>query len=133
MNHFYLAVAIRAGHRCEYCRAPQAAFNFEFEVEHISPRSLAGTNAEDNLALACHACNRLKSDRVTGIDPETRQQVPLFSPRDDIWEQHFTVDLDNAMIVGTSSIGRATVVLLKMNRDLQLNARRIWLQLGLFP
>jgi hypothetical protein len=35
MNPHYRVVAQRAGHRCEYCRAPEAVFNFPFEVEHI--------------------------------------------------------------------------------------------------
>ena len=39
MNPRYAPVAERAGHRCEYCRAPEAIFNFPFEVEHIVPTS----------------------------------------------------------------------------------------------
>lgn len=31
MNPLYPAVADRAGHRSEYCRAPEAVFNFAFE------------------------------------------------------------------------------------------------------
>ena len=37
MNDWYPLVAERAGHRCEYCLAPEAVFNFPFEVEHIFP------------------------------------------------------------------------------------------------
>jgi hypothetical protein len=32
MNPHYEVVALRAGHRCEYCHAPEAVFNFPFEV-----------------------------------------------------------------------------------------------------
>ena len=39
MNPFYTQVADRAEHRCEYCRAPELAFNFPFEVEHLIPKS----------------------------------------------------------------------------------------------
>jgi hypothetical protein len=133
MNPLYPAVAIRAGHRCEYCHAPEAVFNFEFEVEHVIPRSLGGMSSEENLALACHACNRLKSDRVAVTDSESGQQVRLFHPREERWEQHFKIDSTNAMIIGITPIGHATVAQLKMNRELQTEARRIWLQLGLFP
>jgi hypothetical protein len=35
MNPQYAEVARRAGHRCEYCRAPEIIFNFPFEVEQI--------------------------------------------------------------------------------------------------
>ena len=38
MNPQYAEVARRAGHRCEYCHAPEVIFNFPFEVEHILPR-----------------------------------------------------------------------------------------------
>jgi hypothetical protein len=34
MNPLYARVAARAGDRCEYCHAPEAVFNFPFEVEH---------------------------------------------------------------------------------------------------
>lgn len=37
MNPHYPLVSRCAGHRCEYCRAPEAIFNFPFEVEHIVP------------------------------------------------------------------------------------------------
>lgn len=33
MNLHYTLVGRRAGHRCEYCHAPEAVFNFPFEVE----------------------------------------------------------------------------------------------------
>lgn len=36
MNPHYPLVARRAGHRCEYCRAPEAVFNFPFEVERLA-------------------------------------------------------------------------------------------------
>jgi hypothetical protein len=35
MNPKYAFVALRAGHRCEYCHAPEVVFNSLFEVEHI--------------------------------------------------------------------------------------------------
>jgi hypothetical protein len=132
MNPLYPAVSLRAGHRCEYCRAPEAVFNFEFEVEHIIPTSLGGTHSEENLALACRACNRSKSDRIKATDSETGQDARLFHPRQDHWEQHFKIEANTAMIVGITPVGRATVEQLKMNSDLQLAARRIWLQLRLF-
>lgn len=36
MNPHYHAVGTRAEHRCEYCHAPEAIFNFPFEVEQHS-------------------------------------------------------------------------------------------------
>jgi len=53
----YKNVAVRAGHRCEYCHAPEALFNHRFPVNHIIPRIFGGGDNIENLALACHACN----------------------------------------------------------------------------
>jgi hypothetical protein len=131
MNPLYAAVAVRARHRCEYCRAPEAVFNFPFEVEHITPKSLGGTDFEANLALACHACNLWKSDHVSGTDPETGGETRLFHPREDGWDEHFRLDHETAMIVGLTSIGKASVNRLQMNSDAQATARRYWLRLGL--
>jgi hypothetical protein len=39
MNKHYAEVANRAGHRREYCRAPEIILNLPFEVEHIVPTS----------------------------------------------------------------------------------------------
>ena len=39
MNPHHARVALRAGYRCEYCHAPEVAFNLAFEVEHNTPVS----------------------------------------------------------------------------------------------
>ncbi len=80
MNPLYPLVAQRAGHRCEYCRAPEAIFNFPFEVEHIVPTSRNGSDDESNRALACRSCNLYKSDQVDARDEVTQQVVGLFHP-----------------------------------------------------
>jgi 5-methylcytosine-specific restriction endonuclease McrA len=63
MNPLYAAVALRAGHRWEYCCAPEEVFNLPFEVEHIAPASRGGRTVEANSALACRACNLCKAAR----------------------------------------------------------------------
>ncbi len=133
MNPLYPEVAARAGHRCEYCRAPEAAFNFPFEVEHIIPVVLKGRDAEHNLALACRACNVCKGAQVKHMDPVTRDVVRLYRPRDDNWHEHFVVDRTTGVIEGRTSIGRATVARLAMNSAAQLAARQVWIRLALFP
>jgi len=50
MNPQYAEVALRAGHRCEYCHAPEVVFNLPLEVEHIIPISRGGAESGDNLA-----------------------------------------------------------------------------------
>lgn len=133
MNPFYAAVAQRARHRCEYCRAPEVVFNFPFEVEHVTPVSSAGSDASTNLALACRSCNLHKASRVKAVDPDSQQEVRLFHPREDRWEAPFQVDPESGDIEGLTSTGRATVNCLEMNSVAQLLARSQWMRLGLFP
>lgn len=83
MNRHYEIVARRAGHRCEYCRAPEAIFNLPFEVEHIEPTSEGGRDEESNLALSCRACNLFKSNQQSALDEMTGEVSRLFHPRID--------------------------------------------------
>ena len=133
MNAHYPAVAERAAYRCEYCHAPENVFNFPFEVEHIFPQVRGGSEALDNLALSCHACNLFKSDFETGTDAADSHRAALFQPRTDKWLEHFRIETQTAEIVGITAKGRATVNRLQLNRSHQVNARHRWIILGLFP
>jgi 5-methylcytosine-specific restriction endonuclease McrA len=126
-------MAQRAGHRCEYCHAPEAIFNFSFEVEHVIPISRQGPDDDSNLALACRACNLRKSDYVTGVDEATQLEVRLFHPRQDSWDEHFRANRESGAIEGLTAIGRATIMRLDMNSAEQRSARKQWMLLGLFP
>lgn len=133
MNPFYTSVATRAGHRCEYCHAPEAIFNFPHEVEHIIPRSENGADHESNLALACRSCNLRKADFLTGVDETTGGRERLFHPRMDNWADHFLVEVETGVIRGLTTVGRATVMRLQLNSPAQLDARRFWMDLEIFP
>lgn len=133
MNPHYQVVASRAGHRCEYCRAPEAVFNFPFEVEHVIPVVRGGSDAVHNLALACRACNVRKWAHIEDVDPASRTVVRLYHPRRDRWHQHFGVETETGFIKGRTAIGRATVTRLGMNSPAQGAARQLWVRLGLFP
>ena len=133
MNPFYAAVALRARRRCEYCRAPEDIFNFHFEIDHIFPGTLGGTNDLDNLALACPACHLYKSNALTGFDTVTQTDAPLFHPRRETWDNHFRLNTQNGNIEGATSTGRATVSRLQINHPDQIEARLLWMQLNLFP
>jgi hypothetical protein len=87
VNPHYQQVARRANHRCEYCHAPEAVFNFPFEVEHI-------------IAVA---------------------------------HQGEEVDRETGEVEGKTATGRATIDCLQINNPAQLEARRHWMCLGLFP
>ncbi len=133
MNPHYEYVALRAKHRCEYCHAPEIIFNSPFKIEHITPLKLNGTNSHSNLALSCRSCNRYKSSHISSTDIETQSDVPLFQPRNNRWSQHFTVDIESGNILGLTAIGRASIVLLKMNSGTQVIARKQWMFLDIFP
>src|SRR5207248_449250 len=83
------AVEARAKQRCEYCRMHQSLQGATFHLEHIVPSSAGGNEELANLAWACPSCNLKKSNRVTADDPDTKQTVPLFTPRFQQWEDHF--------------------------------------------
>ena len=133
MNPRYPAVARRGSHRCEYCRAPEAIFNFPFEVEHVVPSSRGGTDDESNLALTCRSCNIHKSNHLTGPDDVTGTEAELFNPRTDRWAEHLELDVDRGEIRGLTACGRATVARLHMNDPVQIMARLLWIQLRLYP
>jgi hypothetical protein len=133
VNPYYPEVARRAGHRCEYCRAPEGAFNFPFEVEHVAPTSRGGTDEPSNLALSCRACNVRKGDAVSGADYATGGEAALFDPRADRWSDHLRFDVDSAELIGLTPVGRATIARLDLNHPLQLAARHVWVQLRLYP
>ena len=133
MNPHYPQVSRRAAHRCEYCRAPEAMFNFPFEVEHVIPICHEGIDEDANLALACRSCNIRKASHLTGIDEITQQETRLFNPRLDRWVDHFRVDKETGAILGETEIGLGTVARLEMNSETQLAARLQWMRLGLFP
>ena len=133
MNLHYSSVSERAAHRCEYCGAPEAIFNFPFEVEHIIPPGKGGLDHESNLALACRSCNIHKSDFVSGPDPIAQVTVRLFHPRLDRWAEHFQGDAIHGVLTGLTPVGRATVARLAMNSEVQKFARTQWARLGLFP
>jgi len=133
MNPRYPLVVSRAGHRCEYCRAPEAIFNLAFEVEHIVPRSKNGGDHASNWASSCRSCNLHKPDHTEGVDELAGEIVRLFHPRRDHWGDHFRVDPESGAIVELTAIGRATAAKLEMNRPSQLAARQQWMRLRVFP
>ena len=83
----------RAGDRCEYCHLPQEFSDLHFHIEHVTPRQHGGTEAPDNLALACPECNFAKGPNLAALEPAYRKIVRLFNPRRDKWIQHFRFEV----------------------------------------
>ena len=49
------------------------------EIEHIVPTARGGTDAENNLWLACRLCNGYKGTQIHGTDPMTGRRIRLFN------------------------------------------------------
>jgi hypothetical protein len=115
-------VTLRAGHRCEYCRLSQLGQEATFHIDHVIPRAAGGATTPDNLALACVSCSLRKWAQQTALDPETGKDVPLFSPRTQVWAEHFR--WDGERVVPLTPTGRATVTTLALNRPVMFAIRQ---------
>jgi hypothetical protein len=115
MNPYYALASERAGHRCEYCHAPEVIFNILLEVEHVIPKARQGLDEDSNIALACRSCNAHKRDQVGAMDEVDGMFTELFHPRRHVWTEHFQVDTETGTIRGKTGIGRVTVACLEVN------------------
>jgi len=126
-------VTERAKGCCEYCKSQEIFSTQNLSVEHIIPISKNGSTTADNLALACQGCNNYKYTKTQGIDPITNEITNLYHPRQQQWQDHFTWDDEYSKIIGLTPTGRATVVVLKLNRDGLVNLRYILYTTGNHP
>jgi hypothetical protein len=122
----------RAKGYCEYCRAAQMII-VEMEIDHIVPESVGGKTEIDHLCLSCGPCNRHKQSSQTGIDPETDDEVLLYNPRLQNWDEHFVWSEDGVYLIGLTPTGRATIVRLRINAERRITARRHWVMAGWHP
>ncbi|MBB5033697.1 HNH endonuclease [Prosthecobacter vanneervenii] len=119
----------RAGNRCEYCRLRQEdEEESPFHIEHIIAQQHGGTDAQENLALACSWCNAVKGPNLSSIDPDSGELTRLYHPRKDLWEDHFR--REGPYILGLTAVGRTTAWLLRFNDTDNLAQRHLLLELG---
>jgi len=126
-------VRIRANHLCEYCHASEKWQYVRFTVDHVIPLTKGGIDKLNNLALACFHCNRRKSDKLTAFNPQTGEEVSLFNPRRDAWNEHFIWSEDGLFIIGLTPVGRATIAVLEFNRERVINIRAADIAVGRHP
>ena len=126
-------VSVRARYQCEYCLIQQRLAGIKLTIDHIVPESLGGMTDLDNLCLACWDCNQIKGNRIEGIDPESGERVRLFNPVKQRWQDHFRWENKDLVIMGTTSIGRVTVLVMKLNRASLFEARSYWIRAGWHP
>ncbi len=133
------AIRERANFVCEYCHSPERLSANRFTVDHVIPKSLGGSDALDNLALACRRCNERRYNFVASVDPETQAIVPIFNPRQQKWSDHFVWLNQGIVIEGKTPIGRATCLRIDLNdsrypeEDSIRATRRFWIKTGLHP
>ena len=89
--------------------------------------------AQLHMHYVCLFCNELKGIQTHAEDSETGETVPLFNPRIQHWYDHFQWDKDGTRVIGLTSVGRATVVALQLNRELLVEARFRWVIAGWHP
>ena len=122
-----------ADYRCGYCLSTEVLSGIPLTVDHILPIASGGSDEIDNLWMACRPCNEIKGVQTESKDVESGETVPLFNPRFQSWREHFEWDETGTIIIGKTSIGRATLSALGLNRDLLVKARSRWVAAGWHP
>ena len=80
--------------------------------------------------MSCGRCNAFEGPNLAGIDPDTGEVTRLFDPRQQAWDEHF--ELREALILGTTAVGRTTVEVLKMNEGRRVLLRAELIRRGEF-
>ena len=102
-------VVERAQGCCEYCLSQEQFSTQAFSIDHIIPVEKGGDTTFENLALSCQGCNNHKYTKIAGYDPVTHQIVPLYHPRQQIWNEHFAWNDDCTVIIGPVSYTHLTL------------------------
>ena len=123
----------QARFRCGYCLTSETLIGMKMEFEHLAPIAAGGETREENLWLACRRCNEFKGIQTHTFNPETGANIPLFNPRTQKWNEHFQWSANGTEILDISPIGRATIIALKLNNEIILVSRRLWVSVGWFP
>jgi len=123
----------RANRHCEYCKFPLDYSHDSFHLEHILPQAKGGTHDLKNVALSCEGCNIGKRAYTEWPDPQDGMVVRLFNPRIDSWKGHFKWSEDLTQIIAITPVGRATSVLLELNRFGLVNSRKGLIAIGAHP
>jgi len=126
-------VASQARFRCGYCLTQEQVSGVPLTIEHLMPRAKGGNDTEENLWTACRLCNETKGILTDAPEPETGEVVPLFNPRQQSWADHFVWSENGTQIIGTTSVGRATVLALALNTEFRVRARALWVEVGWHP
>ncbi|MBK6768622.1 MAG: HNH endonuclease [Ardenticatenales bacterium] len=139
MTRLYISQALRllvtedSGHRCGYCRCSEFLTSTALVIDHIVPVAAGGATVRQNLWRSCVHCNQYKATSMEAVDPATGAIAPLFNPRTQRWHEHFRWIDHGCIVEGLTPTGRATAAALRVNRDLAVSARRMWVDAGWHP
>jgi hypothetical protein len=104
---------------------------FPHEPDHVIALKHGGQTTSENLAYACFDCNRAKGSDIASIDPNTGAVTPLFSPRSQVWSEHFRYN--GPMIEARTATGRVTVRVLRLNLPVRVAIRESLMRAGRYP
>ncbi len=97
-------------------------------MDHVRARKHRGRDTLQNCCWACAYCNSFKGSNAAGYDPDTDELVPLYNPRSDRWDDHFT--WRGPGLVGKTPVGRATIDVLRINQPGRVEHRRLLVSTG---
>jgi 5-methylcytosine-specific restriction endonuclease McrA len=106
----------KAGYRCEYCQTNSRLIGMPLIMEHILPKSAGGKDELENLAACCYRCNEFKGAKTHTTDPQIGQLVPLFNPRQQLWQEHFNWVNGGTHIAGITPISLKNPVSIGVGR-----------------
>ena len=69
---------------------------------------------------------------MSALTPQTGELTRLYHPREQRWEEHFTIQADMG-IQGLTSHGRTTVRVLQTNDEDRLENRQLLAEIGEYP
>jgi hypothetical protein len=102
-------------------------------IEPILPLVSGGSSTPDHLCLACYRGNEFKGSRTEAADPRGGKLAVFFHPRLQRWSEHFAWREHGDTMDGLTSCGRTTIEVLRLNNDWIMQARRLWMLIGLHP
>jgi len=101
---------------------------FPHDPDHIIAIEHGGPTTSENMAYACFDYNRAKGSDIASTDRETGSLTPLFSPRTQLWGEHFR---HNSLVIEAhTAIRRVTVRLLRMNLPVRVAIRESLVRAG---
>jgi hypothetical protein len=102
-------------------------------IAHIIALVRGGSSTSDNLCLACYRGNEVKGSRTEASDSRDGKLTLFFHPRLQRWSAHFAWHEHGDTMDGLTSCGRTTIEALRLNSDWIVQARRLWMLVGLHP